>query len=534
MEDTETAIELGNNEEEQNESLQKARQSEDDEPQAQETAEDGRVEVVTAQPEQKGDIPLQRRESFGVEDVAMDETQEVSSICFNCTYPGCFNWCCKDYRIRVYVHYWIWQVLMLCLNIALIVLYAQDVQDRQYYHRPGGYYSYYYQESEPRINTKFLSVLFIFCAILVRDKQFSWLLYGFVKRSKYYTCSQRCRYHITRLADGIGGLHSSFGVSALIWNAIFFFDSYWWIRSLNFNVSLLLPFSLLIMVIFALPCVREHYHNTFELTHRYFRWLMIVVLIYTNFTVEYRYNRTLAGLVLMFLIVLLTVYPWLIQHKISGADVTVVSASMATAYFFPIKCPMGAVAKISTNGLEYHVMGITPLGTDEKTGKPKSLALIKSLGDWTTKLNDDTRDEAKLRDMTFYIARVKPPNFTQGLFNWDRVFILVTGVGIAPCIPYVTNDISGLGLAVSLLWVARDHANNYPKFIIDILEPIPNMELYDTTKKKRPNLCSLVVKKARAFDAQAVFIVSGADMASRVGNFVHAQGIPVFASNFDT
>eukprot|EP01083_Nonionella_stella_P146882 462588_1 len=115
---------------------------------------------------------------------------------------------------------------------------------------------------------------------------------------------------------------------------------------------------------------------------------------------------------------------------------------MATAYFFPIKCPMGAVAKISTNGLEYHVMGITPLGTDEKTGKPKSLALIKSLGDWTTKLNSDTRDEAKLRDMTFYIARVKPPNFTQGLFNWERVFILVTGVGIAPCIPYVTNDIS--------------------------------------------------------------------------------------------
>eukprot|EP01083_Nonionella_stella_P142880 442891_1 len=511
-----TALELGT--EVEDDPLKKSRQSEDDEPEEQENAEDGRVEVVTA--EQKGDIPLQRRESFGVEDVAMDETQNISSICFNCTYPGCFNWCCKDYRIRVYVHYWIWQVLMLCLNIALI--YTYYVERSTIYHMPA---------QGPTVNPKFLAVLFIFCAILVRDKQFSWLLYGFVKRSKYYTCSQRCRYHITRLADGIGGLHSSFGVSALIWNAIFFFDSYWWIRSLNFNVSLLLPFSLLIMVIFALPCVREHYHNTFELTHRYFRWLMIVLLIYTCFAVG---QLTPTVFVLLILIVLLTVYPWLIQHKISGADVTVVSASMATAYFFPIKCPMGAVAKISTNGLEYHVMGITPLGTDEKTGKPKSLALIKSLGDWTTKLNDDTRDEAKLRDMTFYIARVKPPNFTQGLFNWDRVFILVTGVGIAPCIPYVTNDISGLGLAVSLLWVARDHANNYPKFIIDILEPIPNKELYDTTKKKTLILCSLVVKKARAFQAQAVFIVSSAEMASRIGNYVHSQGIPVFASNFDT
>eukprot|EP01084_Bolivina_argentea_P205452 350963_1 len=467
----------------------------------------GRVQMAVA----GGDIPLHRRASITMDDIAIDPKEETSSICFNCTYPGCFNWCCKDYRIRVYMHYWVWQVLMLCLNIALIVLYALEVVS---------------------IDTGFLGVLFIFCAILIRDKQFCWILYGFVKKSRYYTCARQCRYHLTRLADGIGGLHSSCGVSALVWNSIYFYDNQ--ITFGKMNVTWFLPFALLTMIVFALPCIREHYHNTFELIHRYFRWIAIGLLLYSHIVIGEVYKSSIGVFVLLILIFLLTVYPWLIQHKISGADVTVVSASMATAYFFPIKCPMGAVAKISTNGLEYHVMGITPLGTDEKTGKPKSLALIKSLGDWTTKLNDDTRDEAKLRDMTFYIARVKPPNFTQGLFNWDRVFILVTGVGIAPCIPYVTNDISGLGLAVSLLWVARDHANNYPKFIIDILEPIPNMELYDTTKKKRPNLCSLVVKKARAFDAQAVFIVSGADMASRIGNYVHAQGIPVFASNFDT
>eukprot|EP01084_Bolivina_argentea_P205453 350964_1 len=361
-----TALELGT--EVEDDPLKKSRQSEDDEPEEQENAEDGRVEVVTA--EQKGDIPLQRRESFGVEDVAMDETQNISSICFNCTYPGCFNWCCKDYRIRVYVHYWVWQVLMLCLNIALIVLYALEVVS---------------------IDTGFLGVLFIFCAILIRDKQFCWILYGFVKKSRYYTCARQCRYHLTRLADGIGGLHSSCGVSALVWNSIYFYDNQ--ITFGKMNVTWFLPFALLTMIVFALPCIREHYHNIFEFIHRYFRWFAIVLLIYSHISFEYDImtsgRLSPAVLVLLILIFLLTVYPWLIQHKISGADVTVVSASMATAYFFPIKCPMGAVAKISTNGLEYHVMGITPLGTDEKTGKPKSLALIKSLGDWTTKLNDD-------------------------------------------------------------------------------------------------------------------------------------------------
>eukprot|EP01083_Nonionella_stella_P314269 1131555_1 len=444
-------------------------------------SDDGRIQLVA-----RGDVPLQRRQSITMDDISIDPNEEVSSICFNCTYPGCFNFCCKDYRIRVYIHYWVWQTLMLVLNIALLVLYTMpDVLS---------------------IAPGFLGVLFIFCAILIRDKQFCWILYGFVKKSRYYSCSRQCRYHITRLADGIGGLHSSCGLSALLWNAIYFYHNQ--ITFGPVNVTWILPYSLLTMIVFALPCIRYHYHNTFELIHRYFRWVVIVLLLYSHIVLEQAYTSSIGVFVLLILIFLLTVYPWFIQHTISGKDVTVVSASMATAYFFPIKCPMGAVAKISTDRLEYHVMGITPLGTDEKTGKPKSLALIKSLGDWTTKLNSDTRDEAKLRDMTFYIARVKPPNFTQGLFNWDRVFILVTGVGIAPCIPYVTNDISGLGLAVSLLWVARDHANNYPKFIIDILEPIPNMELYDTTKKKRPNLCTLVVKKARDFEAQAVFIVS--------------------------
>ena len=90
-----------------------------------------------------------------------------------------------------------------------------------------------------------------------------------------------------------------------------------------------------------------------------------------------------------------------------------------------------------------------------------------------------------------------------------------------------------LDLAISMVWVARDHANNYPKFLVDILDPIPDVVLYDTTKMPRPNLCTMTVEKAREFNAEAVFIVSNPKMAYHVSNYVIKQGIPVFASNFD-
>ena len=81
-----------------------------------------------------------------------------------------------------------------------------------------------------------------------------------------------------------------------------------------------------------------------------------------------------------------------------------------------------------------------------------------------------------------------------------------------------------------MVWVARDHLNNYPKFLVDILDPIPNVVLYDTTKMPRPNLCTMTVDKAREFNAEAVFIVSNPKMAYHVSNYVIKQGIPVFAT----
>eukprot|EP00483_Globobulimina_turgida_P003845 UN03853 len=183
---------------------------------------------------------------------------------------------------------------------------------------------------------------------------------------------------------------------------------------------------------------------------------------------------------------------------------------------------MGSVCKLSTNWREFHVMGITPLPFDKDKGH-RSLVLIKNLGDFTKKLTLNAK-KGELNETNFWIHRVKPPNFSQGLFMWRKVFALATGAGIAPLIPYVVNT-KHFDVQISLVWVARDHKNNYPQFIVDILIPLPNVILYDTTKKKHPDLSLLTVQKAKEFGAEAVFIVSNPKTAYNVANYVNKKGI---------
>eukprot|EP00483_Globobulimina_turgida_P005927 UN05937 len=159
------------------------------------------------------------------------------------------------------------------------------------------------------------------------------------------------------------------------------------------------------------------------------------------------------------------------------------------------------------------------------------MVLVKNLGDWSSHLTAAAKND-ELNDTNFWIHRVKPPNFSQGLFIWKRVFALATGAGIAPLIPYVVNT-THFDVQISLVWVARDHKNNYPQFIVDILIGLPNVILYDTTKEKRTDLALLTVQKAKEFNAEAVFVVSNPKIAYNVANYVNKKGIPVFASNFD-
>ena len=90
----------------------------------------------------------------------------------------------------------------------------------------------------------------------------------------------------------------------------------------------------------------------------------------------------------------------------------IVPANQTTAFIFPWWAPMGAACKLSTDFVEFHVMGITPLPECADKGH-RCFVLMKSLGDWTSSLNERAKVPGLLDDTTFYMSRIKPPNFTQ-------------------------------------------------------------------------------------------------------------------------
>eukprot|EP01084_Bolivina_argentea_P112453 200558_1 len=433
-----------------------------------------------------------------------------------------------NFKTRIYLHYWIWQVPVIIVNIILCIILF----------------------SKHNIGTElgFLAVGPVLLSALVRDKMFLWVVYWCVKH--FYCCSQYGRYHFSRLVDCIGGLHASFGVTALIWNVVYCYDVF--IHENNqFNgisiTAFFIPTLLLMICVSAVPCFRYYYHNSFELLHRYLGWLSLSILVVHVSFVTKRLceeSEQTGGILFMLCLinsptlytlalVILTMYPWFIIHKIKGSNVEIIpSKSGKTAILiFDVYSPMGAICKMSTNWTEFHVFGITPLPYDKNRPGYRSLVLIKDLGDWSHSLTQAAKN-GELQDTNFWIHRIKPPNFSQGLFNWTKVFALATGAGIAPLIPYVLHP-NYFHVQISLVWVARDHANNYPELIVDTLRPLENVIMYDTTKQKRLDLSLLTVEKAKEFEAEAVFIVSNPTVAYQVANYVNKKGIPVFASNFD-
>ena len=330
-------------------------------------------------------------------------------------------------------------------------------------------------------------------------------------------------------------------MTALIWNGIYAFDVFK-LEDFEFNkitiTGLSLPTLLFLICLSAIPCFRFFHHNSFEILHRYINWLALCVLIAHIYFVNVDYLEQIdfyhmtvnTPSLLVIGLIILTAYPWIIIHKIKAKNVKIeISENMSSvALIFPVDCPSGAVCRLSTNCIEFHVFGITPLPFDEEKGH-RSLVLIKSLGDWTKSLVQKV-DNGELQQMNFSMHRIKSPNFSQGLFNWKKVFLLATGSGIAPLLPYIVRS---YGLELSLVWVARDHRNNYPNIVFECLKNLRNITFYDTTRRKRRDLALYTMKKVEEFGAEAVFIVANPNIAYNVANYVNKRGIPVFASNFD-
>lgn len=84
--------------------------------------------------------------------------------------------CCKSYTVRIYLHYWIWQIPVLITNIVLFCIWNTT-----------------HNNPNPTIaltELGFLAVGPVFLSALVRDKIFLWGVYWAVKKSYVLGCTK--------------------------------------------------------------------------------------------------------------------------------------------------------------------------------------------------------------------------------------------------------------------------------------------------------------------------------------------------------
>ncbi|KAG8926363.1 hypothetical protein FRC02_008951 [Tulasnella sp. 418] len=115
------------------------------------------------------------------------------------------------------------------------------------------------------------------------------------------------------------------------------------------------------------------------------------------------------------------------------------------------------------------------------------------------------------------------------LFN--RVVIVATGSGIAPCAPHVYAKKTNF----KLLWTSRNIRKTYgDRFVDSIMEAAPDSIIYDTDAHGKPDMVKLVHHVYKEFNAEAVCIISNQPLTQKVVYGLMARGVPAFGAIWDS
>ena len=371
-------------------------------------------------------------------------------------------------------------------------------------------------------------------AILIRQQHVINLLFWLATRAPTsWPLSIRWRlgkvYHF-------GGLHSGCAVSATVWFAILLVSMTFHlihglpgISAATVKVTYALLVILVLMIVMALPANRSHFHNNFEVTHRFGGWtaLLLFWVQTVMFINDQRSNVSLAHALLSspsfwMLTILSTsiVLPWLRLQK-APVDIETPSSHVAIAQFdYGVTPFAGSSTAISRNPLlEWHSFANVPT-----PGKAGFRLTISRAGDWTGDLIDDPPSHVWVKGIpTAGVANIET------LFR--RVVYVATGSGIGPVLPHLLAK----KVAAHLVWSTRSPRKTYGDALVDeILAAEPTAVIWDTSQYGKPDMVKLTYAAYTAFKAEAVICISNQALTRTVVYGMESRGIPAYGAIWDS
>lgn len=372
----------------------------------------------------------------------------------------------------------------------------------------------------------------IFVSVVIRDEHVvNGLFFIFTAVPKSWPLWMRV---FTARVYSLGGIHSGSGVAALMWLIYFTVQVSIDLRRRIASIPLavityaILAF-LLIIISLAAPAWRRIHHDKFEMVHRFLGWTVtglvwaqVILLIRDYKDPSVPLHVAMRHSAPFWLVVILTASiasSWMHLRKVKVQSEVLSNHAVRIHYEYTSAIP-GTFSRVSYSPLtEWHSFATIAI-----PGQKGFDHIISRVGDWTSKTIANPPEEIWVRGVP-----------TAGIMNvvplFDRVVVVATGSGIAPCAPHVFANKT----AIKLLWTSRNIRKTYgDRFVDSIMTAAPDAIIYDTDAHGKPDMVKLIHHVYKEFNAEAVCIISNQPLTQKVVYGLMARGVPAFGAIWDS
>jgi hypothetical protein len=415
--------------------------------------------------------------------------------------------------------------LVLLANLAGIILYL---------------WKHWFDRPFPLSLAINISATNVLTAILVRQEYVINALYMLC----WYTPHSwplRLRCIITKVYEH-GGIHSGAAVSGTSWFVLFTV-----LMTLNFargyehSIATITVCSGVVVLLstiitFALPLLRNRFHNAFERTHRFCGWgavslfwvIIVLALRDQAKATGMRFRQALFATPAFWLLIVITIHvflPWLRLRKMKF--IPIVLSRHAIRLNFQEKYPQFTGIALSLSPIvEWHPFAVFP----NPNGNINSHSVIIShTGDWTRQQIDNPRTE-------YWVKGIPKVGLLSMSFLFNSVVVVTTGSGIGPCLTLLLdNSKYGRRTKCHVIWSTKRPVGTYGNDIIDgIRQCDPDANIIDTDIIGRPDLINLAYVRWKRTEAEAVFVISNAGLTRKIVEALEEVGVPAFGPIWDS
>ncbi|KAF2643678.1 hypothetical protein P280DRAFT_496264 [Massarina eburnea CBS 473.64] len=370
-----------------------------------------------------------------------------------------------------------------------------------------------------------------------------------------------------------GGIHSGAAIAGTAWWTAFSI-----LLTLNFVKDGLFTMPIVVttfailgllvaILVLAYPSLRERWHNTFELTHRFLGWasillfwiqLILLTSHETNTGSSSAHNTIMHALLHtptfwnLSIITLLLAYPWLRLRKWEFTPEVLSQHAIRLRFTNPVH--KFSCLSISKDPLrEWHPFATFPSTlTPNKTGE--NSLIISSAGDWTHSIislaqtlqnrtthlpttSETPEKHTETPKMSFYIKGHPRSGVLSLSCLFPRAILLTTGSGIGPALSSLLDRPPAQ--SIRLVWSTRSPIKTYGyELYRQVLETDPEAVIIDTDQMGRPDLvdvaCRLWKDMGDGKGAEVVFVLSNKGVTKKVVRGLETRGVPAFGPVWDS